>query len=119
VSGAGGGWKPDRVGTAAEGFGNKAPPVCVFGGLPEAEGYRYPGSPPLSILVTRNKAMTKEILSYRGVSTPGFVTYRANETVKEPPPISFPLIVKPLQADASEGIAQASVVSDLESLAER
>jgi D-alanine-D-alanine ligase len=114
-----GAWKPDLVVNAAESFRNKATLDYVFAGLLEAEGYRYTGSPPLSILVTRNKGMTKEILSYRGVSTPGFVTYRVNETVEKPPPISFPLIVKPLQADASEGIAQASVVTDLESLAER
>jgi D-alanine-D-alanine ligase len=69
--------------------------------------------------VTRNKAMTKEILAFHGVKTPGFVTYRAGQQVTEAPTLPFPLFVKPLQSDASEGIAQASVVDDLESLAER
>ncbi len=112
-------WKPDLVVNAAESFRGKATLDYVFAGLLEAEGYRYTGSPPLSILVTRNKAMTKEILTYRGVKTPGFVTYRTAEQVTEAPSIAFPLFVKPLQSDASEGIAQASVVVDVESLAER
>lgn len=33
--------------------------------------------------------------------------------------VAFPLIVKPLQADASAGISQASVVQDVDALAER
>jgi D-alanine-D-alanine ligase len=112
-------WKPDVVVNAAEAFRGKAPLDYIFAGVLEVEGYRFTGSPPLSILVTRNKAMTKEILGFRGVKTPGFVTYRLTESVAEAPALSFPLIVKPLQSDASEGIARASVVNDRDSLAER
>jgi D-alanine-D-alanine ligase len=47
------------------------------------------------------------------------VSYRLHEKVAEDPNLQFPVIVKPLQADASIGIAQASVVQTLDALAER
>jgi D-alanine-D-alanine ligase len=112
-------WKPEVVVNAAEGFRGQSTLDYLFGGLLEANGYRYTGSPPLSVLVTRNKAMAKEILGFRGVRTPGFVTYGLSEIVTAPPELPFPLIVKPLQADASEGIAKASVVTDQDELADR
>jgi D-alanine-D-alanine ligase len=69
--------------------------------------------------VTRNKAISKKILTYFGVPVPGFVSYRLHEEVTSPPALAFPLIVKPLQADASAGISQASVVQDVNALADR
>jgi D-alanine-D-alanine ligase len=71
------------------------------------------------LLVTRNKAISKKILAYHGIQIPGFVTYRTHETALGAPDLRFPLIVKPLQSDASAGIAQASVVWDVDGLAER
>jgi D-alanine-D-alanine ligase len=63
--------------------------------------------------------MSKKVLAWHGIRVPGFVTYRPGELVPEEPGIPFPLIVKPLQSDASAGIAQASVVQDAAALAER
>jgi D-alanine-D-alanine ligase len=62
--------------------------------------------------------MSKKILAYHGIRTPRFVTCRPGETIAEPD-LEFPLMVKPLQSDASAGIAQASVVQDVVSLRER
>jgi D-alanine-D-alanine ligase len=112
-------WKPDLVFNAAEAFrGNEALEYLLPGVL-EAEGYRYTGAPPLALQVTRNKAMSKKVLAYFGIQSPGFQTYRLEEKVEKAPELAFPLIVKPLQADASAGIAQASVVQDAASLADR
>jgi len=63
--------------------------------------------------------MSKQVLAYYGIQVPGFVTYRLQEEVRTSPPLSFPLIVKPLQEDASTGISQASIVRDADQLTER
>ena len=112
-------WKPDLVMNCAESFHGEERLDHVFPTLLETGGYRYTGSAPLALQVTRDKAMSKKILAYHGIQVPGFVMYRTREKVTEAPALGFPLIVKPLAADASAGIAQASVVDDVKSLAER
>ncbi len=112
-------WKPDVVMNCAESFHGEERLDYVFASLLEAGGYRYTGSPPLALLVTRDKAMSKKVLSYHGIQVPGFITYRPKEEVKEAPNLRFPLIVKPLGMDASAGIAQASVVEDVKALSDR
>jgi D-alanine-D-alanine ligase len=110
---------PDLVFNCAEAYHDDARLDYVVPALLEAEGYRHTGSPPLALLTTRNKAMSKQVLAYHGIRVPGFATYRLGEEVRAPPAAAFPLIVKPLLEDASQGIAQASVVSDLDALANR
>jgi D-alanine-D-alanine ligase len=82
-------------------------------------GHCYTGSPPRSLILCRNKAVSKEILDYHGVRTPRFVTYPAGRRIRAPRTIGFPLIVKPVMEDASVGISQASIVSDEKALKER
>ncbi len=112
-------WRPDLVFNGAEAFSGDESLEYLLPGLLEAEGHRYTGAPPLGLQVTRNKAISKKILTYFGVPVPGFVSYRLHEEVTSPPALAFPLIVKPLQADASAGISQASVVQDVDALADR
>jgi D-alanine-D-alanine ligase len=111
--------QPDLIFNCAEAFHHNATLEYLVPGMLEAEGYRYTGSPPLSLLVSRNKAMSKKVLAYHGIRTPGFVTFRSGEEVHLPDGLAFPLIVKPLQSDASAGIAHASVVQDEAALSER
>jgi D-alanine-D-alanine ligase len=111
--------QPHLVFNCAEAFHHNATLEYLVPGMLEAEGYRYTGSPPLSLLVSRNKAMSKKVLAYHGIRTPGFATFRSGEEITLPQGLTFPLIVKPLQSDASAGIAHASVVQDAPSLNER
>jgi D-alanine-D-alanine ligase len=112
-------WDPDLVFNGAEAFRGNEALEYLLPGLLEAEGYRYTGAPPLALQVTRNKAMSKKVLAYFGVQSPGFKSYRLHEEVEKAPDLNFPLIVKPLQTDASAGIARASVVQDVSGLRER
>jgi D-alanine-D-alanine ligase len=112
-------WKPALVFNATEAFLANSELDYLIPALLEAEGYRYTGAPPLSLLVTRNKSMSKKILAYHGVNVPAFASYRVGETPSDVQGLRFPLIVKPLMADASEGIAQASIVHDIGSLVDR
>jgi D-alanine-D-alanine ligase len=111
--------RPDLVFNGVEAFHGNAGLEYMIPGMLEAEGYRYTGSPPLALLVSRNKAMSKKVLAYHGIRVPGFATYRPGEAPVVPAGLHFPLIVKPLQSDASAGISQASVVQDTASLADQ
>ena len=111
--------RPDLVFNCAEAFHRNPALEYLVPGMLEAEGYRYTGSPPLSLLVSRNKAMSKKVLAYHGIRVPAFATYRPGEPMMSPDGLRFPLIVKPLQSDASAGIAQASVVQDAAALSDR
>jgi D-alanine-D-alanine ligase len=112
-------WKPELVVNCAESFRGESRLDHLFPALLEAGGYPYTGSPPLALQVSRDKEISKKILAYHGIKVPGFVTYRTNDEVTDAPNLRFPLIVKPNSSDASEGIAQASVVEDLDALKDR
>jgi D-alanine-D-alanine ligase len=114
-----GDWGPDLVFNGAEAFRGNAALEYLLPALLEAEGYRYTGAPPLGLQVSRNKAISKKVLAYFGIQVPGFVSYRMHEKVESPPDLRFPLFVKPLQADGSAGISQASLVQDVAALADR
>jgi D-alanine-D-alanine ligase len=112
-------WKPDLVFNGAEAFRGNEALEYLLPGLLEAEGYRYTGAPPLALQMTRNKAISKKVLAYFGIQVPGFVSYRLHEKVEQHPGLRFPLFVKPLETDGSAGIARASLVQDMEALADR
>lgn len=112
-------WKPDLVFNATEAFLDNSNLDYLVPALLEAENYRYTGAPPLALLVTRNKAMSKKILAFHDIKVPSFKSFRIGEGPDENTNLRFPVIVKPLAADASEGISQASIVHDVTALAER
>jgi D-alanine-D-alanine ligase len=112
-------FQPDLVFNAVEAFHGNAGLEYMIPAMLEAEGFHYTGAPPLALLVSRNKAMSKKVLAYHGIRVPGFMTCRPGESLVVPEALRFPLIVKPLQSDASAGIAQASVVQDATGLLER
>jgi D-alanine-D-alanine ligase len=112
-------WKPDLVFNATEAFLENSNLDYLVPALLEAEGYRYTGAPPLALLVTRNKSMSKKVLAFHGIKVPGFRSYRIGESPVGDDGLRFPLIIKPLASDASEGISQASIVHDADALADR
>ena len=111
--------KPDLAFNCAESFNGRAHLEYVVAAVLEAKGINYVGTPPTGLIVSRNKAMAKEILDFHGVRVPGFVVCPPGVSPCRPDGLAFPLIVKPVFTDASEGIAQASVVWDDEALAAR
>jgi D-alanine-D-alanine ligase len=112
-------FEPDLVFNCAEGYRDSPQLDYIFPALLESEAYRYTGAPPIGLLTSRNKAMSKKLLAYHGIRVPDFRSYRLTDRATRTNDLRFPLIVKPLQEDASEGIAMASVVRDAEALAER
>jgi D-alanine-D-alanine ligase len=109
----------DAVFNASESFRGNDSLDYLVPALLESENITFTGAPPQSLMVTRNKAISKKILRHHELSVAAFRTYRAGEKVDCDPGLRYPLIVKPLAADASAGIAQASIVHDVEQLSAR
>jgi D-alanine-D-alanine ligase len=112
-------WRPELVFNCCEGFGGDDNLEYVVPSMLEALGVCYVGSPPMGLMVSRNKGLSKKVLAHHGIKVPGFITCYPGEAPPHTGDLSFPMIVKPMETDASQGIAQASVVHDADALAER
>ncbi|MFC1479981.1 hypothetical protein ACFL5Y_00845 [Candidatus Omnitrophota bacterium] len=79
----------------------------------------YTGCGPAGLMVCNNKALTKKILTYHRIKVPGFHIFHKGKRVWHPKRLKFPLFVKPLQEEASTGIAKGSFVENEKDLEER
>jgi D-alanine-D-alanine ligase len=79
----------------------------------------FTGCNPTSMILTNSKPMMKKILSFHRVPMPRFAIFPMGRTIKRPPKLPFPLIVKSTAEHSSLGIAQASVVTSDDKLKER
>jgi D-alanine-D-alanine ligase len=79
----------------------------------------YTGCNSRGLILARDKALAKKILTYHRVAVPDFVVVPRGRRIRRPRRLGFPLIVKSLTLDASIGISQASVVEDDARLEER
>ena len=113
------GFAPKLVFNGCEAFRGNARHEYAIASVLEMHGYAHTGSPPTALLVARNKSLTKKVLAYHGIRVPAFAEFHPGEELVRPSELRFPLIVKPLLEDASVGIAQASVVENDDTLAER
>ncbi len=79
----------------------------------------YTGCNPRGLLLSKDKALTKKLLSYHRIPTPKFAVFPPSRKIRRPRKLSFPLFVKSATEDASYGIAQASIVHSDEMLEQR
>lgn len=79
----------------------------------------YTGCNPRGLLLARDKALTKKLLTYHRIPVPEFAVFPIGRAARRPKRLAYPIIVKSLTAEASVGISQASVVDDDAKLAER
>ena len=79
----------------------------------------YTGCNPRGMVLSRDKALAKKVLSYDGIPIPAFAIAPVKHAFRRPNHLRFPLIVKSLTQDASFGISQASVVNDDRTLRDR
>lgn len=85
----------------------------------ELLGLAYTGCHPLGLELSRDKVLTKKLLTYHRVRTPKFLVCRRGRKVRRPARLGFPLIVKSAIEEASLGISRRSVVEDDASLQDR
>jgi D-alanine-D-alanine ligase len=79
----------------------------------------YTGCNPRGMMLSRDKVLSKQILSYHRIPTPQFAVFRQGAAMRIPARLRYPLFVKSATEDASLGISQASVVEDAARLRER
>ena len=106
---------PGIVFNLAESFDGKSALESNVAALLNLMGLRYTGSSPAGLLMAGDKSLTKQVLGFQNILTPQFATvFRgALDHVGD---LTFPLIVKPPQEDASLGITSKSVVRDIKEL---
>jgi D-alanine-D-alanine ligase len=111
--------KPDVVFNLLEEFHDKAIFDTHVVGYLELLKVPYTGCNPRGLLIARDKALSKKVLGYHRIRTPKFFVSQRKHKVRKPKALEYPLIVKTLVLEGSEGIAQASVVHDDKELVER
>jgi len=79
----------------------------------------YTGCNPRGLMLARDKGLSKSVATYHRIRAPRFAVVKMGRKVRRPARLAYPLIVKSQFAEASLGIAKASVVYDDEHLAER
>lgn len=79
----------------------------------------YTGCNPRGMVLARDKALTRKVLSYHRIPGPDFVVFAKGRKVRRPKKLSLPLFVKSQIEEASLGISQASVVHSDGELQER
>jgi len=72
----------------------------------------YTGCNPRGLMLSRDKGLSKKILTYHRIAVPDFIVLPRGKKVRRPKDLKFPLLVKSATEDASHGIAQASVVAN-------
>jgi D-alanine-D-alanine ligase len=71
------------------------------------------------MILARDKALTRKVLSYHRIPGPDFAVFALGRKVKRPKKLGLPLFVKSQVEEASLGIAQASIVHTDEELQDR
>jgi D-alanine-D-alanine ligase len=79
----------------------------------------YTGCNPRGLLLSRDKALCKQVFAFHRIPSPQFAVFRRGQRITLPRKLRYPLFVKSSTDDASLGIAQASVVEDAARLKER
>lgn len=111
--------KPDVVFNLCETFRGDRSHEGDVASILELANLPYTGSQPSALHLCKDKGATKKIVSWDGVTVPAFKVYSKDDFKFEEFNSVFPLIVKPLNREASEGIAKASIVENWDACRER
>jgi D-alanine-D-alanine ligase len=112
-------WKPDLAFNLLEEFQGIVTHDQYVVAYLELMRTPYTGCNPRGMMISRDKVLSKQILSYHRIPTARFALLPRNRRYREPRRLKFPLFVKSATEDASLGISQASIVHDGQKLRER
>ena len=112
-------WKPEMVFNLLEEFDGIVTYDQHVVAFLELLRQPYTGCNPRGLLLSRDKPLCKQLLSYHRISSPQFAVFRRGIKLRLPRKIKYPLFVKSTTEDASLGISQASIVTDKAQLKQR
>src|SRR5947209_2055038 len=111
--------RPELVFNLMEMFGdNLLGAVPVVGAL-DLLGVPYTGAGPGEYYLQEDKALTKKLLAFDGISYPDFAVFSQDADLETGGKLRMPLFVKPLRMDASIGIGARSLVHSAGEMMER
>jgi D-alanine-D-alanine ligase len=103
---------PDVVFNLTESFHAERSHEPNIPALLELLKVRYTGAGPDALLLCKDKALAKKLLSYHRVRVARFVLSPAHRPLKRLKKFVYPAFVKPVGEESSDGIAQASFARD-------
>jgi len=109
---------PDLVFNLTEHFGGDRRKDVHIAAILDMLDLPFTGTGTTGLMLCRDKGLCKRLLSHHRIRVPDFAELPLGQ-IKLPRRLSFPLIVKPLWEDGSDGISMASLVRNEEELRER
>src|ERR1041384_1733974 len=103
-------YAPDVVFNLTESFFHDRSHEPNIPALLELMKVRYTGSGPEALLLCKDKALAKKVLTYHRVRLPRFVVSHRNRPLRRLRRFVYPAFVKPASEESSDGISQASFV---------
>ena len=104
-------FKPQVVFPICESFSNNRIGAPHIVGLIELLGLRYTGARAKTLTLCRDKSLTKKVCNYHGIQTPNFDEFSKTPQKKQLSRFKFPVIIKPRDLEASEGLTKRSVAN--------
>lgn len=112
-------WKPHIAFNLIEDFAGQGAFDYYVVSYLEMMSVPYTGCNPRGLLLARDKALSKKLLTYHRIHVPDFVVFSKGKKFKVSRHLRYPMIVKSLLEEGSVGIAQASYVENEDQLRER
>jgi D-alanine-D-alanine ligase len=112
-------FKPDVVFNLCETFFSDRAHEPNIPALLELIKVPYTGAGPDALMLCKDKALAKELLSFHRIRVARFVVSRRERPLKRLRRFSYPAFVKPIGEEASDGIALASLAKTEEEALER
>lgn len=111
--------RPDLVFNLTECFHFRREHEPHLAGVLEMLRIPHTGVGAAGLSLCRDKALAKKILTYPHIKTPKFLLSPKARPLKHFGQLKFPVFVKPLDTESSQGIAQAALAPDASSALER
>jgi len=112
-------YKPDGVFNLVERFKGDTSYDRDVASYLDLQGVPFTGCGPTGLTLSKNKGLSKKILSFHRIRVPRFEVFQKNKKIAPPKKLRYPLFIKPLKEEASFGIAQASHVETEEQFMQR